>query len=646
MKTLSMAILLGLTYFSTIAQKSPIKFGKISMEEMNMSHYQNDSSASAVILTDYGEAYIHFAPNTKSITFDRHVRIKIFKKDGFSFADAVIPLLKIGLTEEWISNLKASTYNLENGSVVETKMQKESIFKERFNKIIDLQKFTMPNVREGSVIEYSYTLNSDFIFNLPNWEFQKTIPVIHSEYWAFIPEYFVFEKYLQGYLPLSKFEVTTRNLNRFHEEVHHYLMKHVPAFKPEPYLACKEDYLSKINFALSYIKLPQTVGQEIMGSWIKLNERLLEHQWFGEVIAQSSFLEEKVKELIQSTTDPRQKAERIYQYVREDFEWNGFNDIYAYDLKEFVKTKKGSSADINFLLASMLAKAGLTVDMVVLSTRSHGSIREQYPMERQLNYVICSVFIDEKRVLLDATEKLLPLGILPERCLNGKGLIISKTRHGWIEIYPSVKSKTILSSDFTLEESGNIKGIVTLTRDGYDAYNLRKEFKNKGEDQYLKDFFSTKNWTVVRSQFENLDVYAKPVKETHDITIEEYAGLTPDHIYINPFVHNQHLENPFKMEERQYPVDFASTQEIGNLWKIRIPENYTVDELPKSTIFMLPDNGAKFTLNATAQGSLILISSNLQINKSVFLPSEYQNLREFYNQVVAKQTEQIVLKKK
>jgi hypothetical protein len=35
----------------------------------------------------------------------------------------------------------------------------------------------------------------------------------------------------------------------------------------------------------------------------------------------------------------------------------------------------------------------------------------------------------------------------------------------------------------------------------------------------------------------------------------------------------------------------------------------------------------------------------MSINKGVFAQDEYPNLREFYNQMVAKQAEQIVLKK-
>jgi hypothetical protein len=105
-------------------------------------------------------------------------------------------------------------------------------------------------------------------------------------------------------------------------------------------------------------------------------------------------------------------------------------------------------------------------------------------------------------------------------------------------------------------------------------------------------------------------------------------------------------ENLFKLDKREYPVDFGSPIEKVYMSKIRVPNEFVVDELPKSKIFMLPGNAAKYTFNLSQAGDLLTVVSVLQINKSMFTQDEYPDLREFYTQVVAKQAEQIVLKKK
>ena len=100
------------------------------------------------------------------------------------------------------------------------------------------------------------------------------------------------------------------------------------------------------------------------------------------------------------------------------------------------------------------------------------------------------------------------------------------------------------------------------------------------------------------------------------------------------------------MEQLQaYDRGAAKPSEQIYMCKIRIPAGYAVDEMPQSKIFALPANAGRFIYNATVAGDLITIMTNLQINKSLFVQDEYRDLREFYNAVVAKQNEQVVLKK-
>ena len=114
-----------------------------------------------------------------------------------------IQLYNDGASSEKISGLKAITYNLENGKIVETKAKSDGFFKEKFTDNVDLVKVALPNVKTGSVVEITYKINSDFLINFWDWEFQETIPVVWSEYRASIPEFFSYDKYMQGYIPLD-----------------------------------------------------------------------------------------------------------------------------------------------------------------------------------------------------------------------------------------------------------------------------------------------------------------------------------------------------------------------------------------------------------------------------------------------------------
>lgn len=629
-----------------VAQNAPIKFGVIPLDDLKMETYPLDPSAAAVVLADYGYAALSYESILGRMKFERHVRIKILRKEGLEWGNAGILLYHAGTTEERITDLKAATYNLENGKIVETKMSKEGIFKEKFNKYFNIQKFTLPNVKEGAVIEYAYTISSPFFANFPNWQFQRTIPTRWSEYWALIPDFFTYQKYMQGYVPVTTYEVAWKSLTNYQAQAHHWISKNVPAFKKEPYMTSEDDFVSKIKFALSHVTFPGHATQEIMGSWKKLNERLLENIGFGGVLKGSGFLKRYEEEVTTGITDQREKIKAIHNYVKNTIEWDGTKDIYPGDLKKVLEQKKGTAGDINFMLGSMLKKAGFHVDMVLLSTRDHGVVRKEYPMHTQFNYVVCAVYVNNKVILLDATEKYLPLDILPDRCLNGQGLIISKINHGWIDLETKFKSKTIITTDLSLTHEGMLKGRVDYIRDGYDAFTMRKNLFKQGEEMYKEQLYDGKPWEVSSCRFENMEEIDKPAKEIHEVAISEYATVTNDAIYINPFITAQLKENPFKLQKREYPVDFGVPQEKMYVCKITIPEGYKIDEIPQGEILVLPDNAARFVYNANIIGNTFNISSILQINKSLFIQTEYPNLREFYTQVVAKQREPIVLKKR
>src|SRR5690606_29243568 len=123
------------------------------------------------------------------LVFQYHVKIKVFNIQKFSRGDVVIGLHKEDNENfETIRSIEGVVfYQDENGGVQKAVLDKKSIFKENSSKYTELVKFAMPNVRNGSVLEYKYEIESPFFFNFRPWEFQWDIPKVHSEYIAVIP---------------------------------------------------------------------------------------------------------------------------------------------------------------------------------------------------------------------------------------------------------------------------------------------------------------------------------------------------------------------------------------------------------------------------------------------------------------------------
>jgi hypothetical protein len=669
MKALLSGLILALIVQSAFAQKPPVKFGSVSMEELKMTAYSADSSAAAVVLADFGESSLRYDQEKGFVLhFDRIKRIKILKKEGLYRADMPIYLYEQGDNEEKISSVKAVTYNLENGKIVESKMKGESMLREQHNKNSKKVTIVWPNVKEGSVIEVSYHITSDFIANFQDWEFQEEIPAVLSEYRATIPEYFSYDKYMQGYIGLataeekvmpgsimltSKERVDQGNATRteyssekidFNETRYRWVAQNVPAFKEEPFLTTYKDYISKINFELSFTRFPHAPIKNYMGSWDEIGKRYAEG--VEPEIKGNQFLKKVAEEVTTGLSTPEEKIAAIHNYVRSTFNWNHIsNDYFSGALKKVFDEKKGSSAEINLVLASMLEKVDINVQPVLISTRDHGFVRKEIPMSTQFNYLICRATWNDKQVLLDATDKVIPTGVLPMRCLNGQGMVVSKEGVSWVSLAASAKSKITISADLALSADHKFIGKVTLDRTGYFAADERNKYLSTGEPDYIKSLLENKPWEITKSQFEGVHEISKAFRAVHEFTMDESVTVAGDMVYFNPLFLWRTEENPFKTEERMYPVDFGNMFDKTNIVKITIPENYSIEEMPTSKVAMLPENAGKFMFNAVKIGNVISITNTLQINRSLYTQAEYQNLREFYKLLVAKHSEQVVLKK-
>ncbi|MFM7858914.1 MAG: transglutaminase-like domain-containing protein, partial [Flammeovirgaceae bacterium] len=199
-----------------------------------------------------------------------------------------------------------------------------------------------------------------------------------------------------------------------------------------------------------------------MGSWQDINKAYLES--LGDEITGNNFLKKTTEEIISGRGTPEDKTAAVFSYVRSNFLWDGAKRKYPGELmKKVFENKKGSSAELNLLMASMLEKADVKASPVLISTRDNGFVRESFPVSSQFNYVVCAAQIGEKILLLDATDKFLPIGMLPERCLNGNGFMVSKEGYKWLNLLPSAKSKTSISADLLLTgDEADLKGILKI----------------------------------------------------------------------------------------------------------------------------------------------------------------------------------------
>ena len=665
MRTAYLLIIFIIVANNLFAQKilpSKIKFGHVTLEDFAPKVYSIDSNAQAVVLFDKGSAnYVPDQSGWFNIEYVYHKKIRILNKNQFDRATVEIPLYKGNNHEDKVEKIEAVTYNMENNVIVSTKMDKESIFNDKASKNYSVKKFTLPNLKEGCIIEYTYTIISQNAYNLRNWVFQDNVPVLESEYEVTVPTLFNFIFLPSGYYKLNP--ETEQGIKTFNllfangtgkSEVSNYraTTNHIKwaasNLKPmvkEKFTTTIRNYISKIEFQLKSINYPESPSQPYMSTWNELVTTLLKDDQFGaDLSGKNNWMNDELQSVVKKG-DSLMNAKSIFTYVRDNFTCTDYDALYLPEnLKKSFASKKGNIAEINLLLVAMLKKAGLNADPVLLSTTDNGKALEIYPLIKKFNYIIARVIINNKVYLLDASRKKLGFNYLPQYCYNGYGRMVNETA-GVVQLFADSLMESKMTTIFISnnEKSKNILGSFQTNLGYYESFDFREEVKDNEVDEYFKKIKSGFNYDVVLS-----NTSIDSLKNTDDnlnISYDFTFDFTEDIVYFNPLINEAYKTNPFTASTRSYPVEMPYKTEEVIIIDMEIPTGYRVDEMPKSARMNFNENEGMFEYIMSKDATHIFLKCILRFNKAIFSPEDYEYLRNFYGQVVKKQSEQIVFKK-
>ncbi|MCU4166593.1 hypothetical protein [Carboxylicivirga caseinilyticus] len=294
----------------------------------------------------------------------------------------------------------------------------------------------------------------------------------------------------------------------------------------------------------------------------------------------------------------------------------------------------------------LLLKLDIQALPVVLSTRDNGLLHIIYPSLEKLNYVIVWTMIDDKEYLLDATDELLPLGMLPKRCLNERGRLVTNQSGKWIDLKTDKKDQETILYDLAIDDDLNLEGNISFAKYDYAAYDFRKNYKEyASEEDYLTALETNNPGLLIKAfKVENIDNLNEPIKEKYEIEISNKIEKINDMILVNPFLFEQIEENPFKLENREYPVDFAYLKTKYLITKITFPEGYQVESTPQPIRAFLPDKKSNILINYSVIGNVINVTYKLNLAKAQYMADEYPLLKALYGEIIKKQAEPIILK--
>ncbi len=645
------------------------KFGKVSKEEIAQKEHPTDPAANAAIL--YREYKTHFEYSSEDgFYYETEVfeRIKIYSKEGYDNANFSIKVYKgSGGSHESFSGLKAYTYHVNGGKIEKIKLKSDGIFKEEAHKYLDLMKFTMPSLVEGCVIEYKYTLKSPYKSSIEPYRFQEEIPVNELVFDFRVPEYLNYKthqkgnlnykinrdgkdrtmefKYLQkAVLNGGGSDKTITNNVTFIENIYKVNLHNVPAVKREAFAGNLSNYLASLKFELAYTKYPGAPLKSYATDWSFVTYSIYDSPSFGGELDKVNYFKDDIDNLLSGVSNENDKMGLIYNFVKTKMTWNGYVGKYtSQGVKSAYKSGVGNTAEINLMLTAMFRYARLNTNPILVSTKNNGI--PAFATRNGFNYVISGVETTNGVYLFDATNKKLQPNILDPEVMNWQGrLIRNDGSSAWVPLIPNKPSvkNTMISAEITrdLELKGNLKERIT---DHY-ALAAREEYLNVSEDDIRKSLEKDKLETELSNiELKDLENVSKPVSVSYDFEsfnlVEEISGK----LYFSPMLFLGEKGNPFKLEERDYPVDFGFPKKVRAIINIVIPEGYTIETLPESTSFSFGDNDAVFRYKISQISNKVQLSLEFAINQPLISPSDYKNLKGFYQLMVEKQNEKVVL---
>ena len=628
---LQLTLLLFWPVFSAVAQDNVnMKFGKPTQEEMQMTTYAADPDAEAVVLCRLSDV-TYSVQNIGFLTdYKEKCRIKVLKPSGARLAKVVIPY-QVGLSasnnigglktnamslpkpdgssnsyfegegvsmtesissfegDEDVESVKATAFNLEGSKVVKTTLKKNDIVKKKIDEHNYQVEFTIPNVKEGTVIEYEYAIHSQLFWQLRDWYAQREIPVVFAKLDMNIPSYLIFNIEDHGIQRLT-YTCTAGSMNFKLESdplakqtkvmTNHYVYigRNLMAIRKDDYVWNPQDYCAGITAELKQYRLPGAAQMDYARTWEQIDEMILTSDDLGQGLNEHSPLAKELKEAkIQEIADLKQRTVAVFKLVMSKVNWNGKYDISPAPTAETLRNQGGSNADINLLLIQSLNDVGLTAA----------------PKNGYLNVLAEPLLVERAR------------------------LVQKKNKSTWVNLQNISKSQKTTVINAQLATDGTLTGTQTTRYEGLAAMNYRNE---KGISEFAPDV-------------------------TAETTFTRKGQVEGNTIRICPFP-TIIASNPFTAETRKVPVEFHSLGTHRVVVNITLPEGYMLDGDQRNVTIITKDKGLEGRILTTTGDQKVQLSCQFSINKIIHSEASYADLHQIFDAVMKYTSEQLVIKKR
>lgn len=655
-------------YISGHTIEPTLKFGKPSNDELKMTVYEPDTTATAIVLYDIGKSNYRYINNEFVLITQRSVKIKILKSEGKQYADINIPYYAPEQTSENRDNiydLEAYAHNLENGKRVKTATKNNFIVRERINERYMQLKFSIPAVKEGTVIEYRYKQASDYYLQLEDWVMQTEIPTIYSEYSILIPNIFIFNIEMQGrdrikvkekdggytieHTTLGGLGQVKKTLSVHARELT-FTAHHLPALPDdEEYIWCSNDHKVSVSFDLQGVKQGENY-KSYTQTWEDIDNFLLKEDFedFGQQLFLFNPYHEEMAALQLTDMPFEKRVEATFKLLKQKMTWNGEYKLYSPDLKKTIKKGTGSNADLNFIFINMLRDCGIEAWPVVLRMRNTGRLPIHYPSLQKLNTFVVAIHTDKQKIIyLDCSMPEVFPNVLPEKLTVEKARIINRLsdQEKWVDLTRISNNTISITIRATLTPEQLLTGTQEIKRTGHFAFDRIHQYKQaKDSIDFIRKHEVQNDCHITNYTHKEIDAVNNSVYEAIQFT-RKADNANEEYLYINPMLFTHISKNPFIQADRVMPIDLPQAYMYTVTNTLILPEGYQIEEIPKSQVYITEKKGISCHYYIEKEERIIRLKYMFIVKQLHFEPAEYPNLQALWAATAEKNNALIVLKK-
>lgn len=620
---LKITLLFLLFALYTNAQTKDFKLGKVSEQEVKLNQVPFEKDADAVILFEEGK--MELTPANYYLTVKR--RIKILTEKGIDEANIQLSYYSKNKREA-ISGIKGSTINIVNGTEQISAIDEKEIFEVSINELYSAKKFTFPNVKVGSIIEYTYRKSSEHNFSIDAWNFQHELPTLSSKFRLNNQAYGTYSIISIGDALNTKYKGKSSATE--------WILTNIPSYKQLRYVYNPQDQSERIKIQADNYHT-DGAKKTTVNAWKDLIQDInTQYESYRNPSA--------VKDIAQNIPNGKDEIEtlrNVIHYINTNVKWNRFYGIIpSRSNKTLLKEKSGSTADMNLLLHEILTAKGFETSLVLFSSRHHGQILFSYPIVNQFNSVLTVVKLNKgtSNVILDASKlnkEQIEFG--PLDAFNYHGVVLKKGEPSFVKLNQKL-SYYESSMKYDFMNNGNL---VLYRKDKFNGYfydddvdekNVLNRFVTESLDVRLDEEKSDKT-------FFETDSYVKNYRA------KAIIPNAPFYTFINPL--REFLKHyTFEDKNRQRKIEFDYPYLFNIQVKSKIPEGYEVVIDEKYKAHHKIELGLEYYQEAKVKDGQLTLAIQFLLPEGVYEAEKYNELKQFFEKIKIEAVKEILMKKK